>query len=217
LDDQVKMGLACLDAYEVSGRSTYLETAMKIATIIADRFWDRRRGGFFDIEDGIGSVATLRSRIKPIQDDPIPSSNSSAILLFDKLYYLTDDLSYRMYAHGALKYFARIAEKYGLYAASYFLVLHCHLKHPPQVVVLGDSHDSRVKELVRASWSYYRPHKLVIQVDPANSKVEILSPTIQEIAKLKPPCACLCVGTSCAEPTDDPAALAKAIRSFGVR
>jgi len=217
LDDQVKMGLACLDAYEVSGRTDYLETAMRVATIMAERFWDRRRGGFFDIEEGTSSVRTLKSRIKPIQDDPIPSSNSSAILLFDKLFYLTDDHGYRKYAQGALKYFARIAEKYGLYAASYFLALHHHLKHPPQVVVFGDSHDPRVRELLRVSWSYYRPHKLVIQIDPANSKVEILSPTIREIAKLKPPCACLCAGTSCAEPTDDPAALAKTIRSFGGR
>jgi hypothetical protein len=190
---------------------------MRVAMIMAERFWDRRRGGFFDIEEGTGSVLTLKSRIKPIQDDPIPSSNSSAILLFDKLFYLTDDHGYRKYAQGTLKYFARVAEKYGLYAASYFLALHHHLKHPPQVVVLGDSHDPRVRELLKTSWSYYRPHKLVIQIDPANSKVEILSPTIREIAKLKPPCACLCAGTSCAEPTDDPAALAKTIRSFGVR
>jgi uncharacterized protein YyaL (SSP411 family) len=217
LDDQVKMGLACLDAYEVSGRTDYLETAMRVATIMAERFWDRRRGGFFDIEEGTSSVRTLKSRIKPIQDDPIPSSNSSAILLFDKLFYLTDDHGYRKYAQGALKYFARIAEKYGLYAASYFLALHHHLKHPPQVVVLGDSHDPKVRELLRASWSYYRPHKLVIQIDPTNSKVEILSPTIREIAKLKPPCACLCAGISCAEPTDNPAVLAKTISSFGGR
>ncbi|HWP92840.1 MAG TPA: thioredoxin domain-containing protein [Thermodesulfobacteriota bacterium] len=217
LDDQVKMGLACLDAYEVSGRIDYLETAMRVATIMAERFWDRERGGFFDVEEGTGPVLTLKSRIKPIQDDPIPSSNSSAILLFDKLFYLTDDHGYRKYAQGTLKYFARVAEKYGLYAASYFLALHHHLKHPPQVVVLGDSHDPRVRELLRASWSYYRPHKLVIQIDPAKTKVEILSPTIREIAKLKPPCACLCAGISCAEPTDDPSALAKTIKTFGVR
>lgn len=217
LDDQVKMGIACLDAYEVTGKSSYLERAINIAMITAEKFYDKRRGGFFDINAGSGSVVTLRSRLKPIQDDPIPSPNSSAAILFDRLYYLTGDYNYRFYAEGTLKYFGRIAEKYGLYAASYFVALHYHLKHPAQVVVVGARADSKVKELLKTAWSIYRPYKLVIQIDPSDNNVVILSQTIQEIAKIDSPCACVCAGTSCAEPTDNTKVLAQTIKTFAVR
>ncbi|MGH7889097.1 MAG: thioredoxin domain-containing protein, partial [Thermodesulfobacteriota bacterium] len=48
LDDQVKMGIACLDAFEVTGNGSYLETALKLAKLTADRFFDKNGGGFFD-------------------------------------------------------------------------------------------------------------------------------------------------------------------------
>ncbi|MBI2487009.1 MAG: thioredoxin domain-containing protein [Deltaproteobacteria bacterium] len=217
LDDQVKMGIACLDAYEVTGKGYYLEMAINLARIAADKFYDERRGGFFDIEERNGSVVTLRSRLKPIQDDPIQSPNSSAAILFDKLYYITNDYNYRYYAEGTLKYFGRIAEKYGLYAASYFVALHYHLKHPVQVVVVGGSADSKTQELLRTAWSIYRPHKLVIQIDSTENNFVNLSKTIKEIGKLKSPCACVCAGNSCAAPTDDPDVLAQTIKTFAFR
>lgn len=216
LDDQVKMGIACLDAYEVTGENSYLEMAINLAKIIAEKFYDKRRGGFFDVEEKNSSVVTLRSRFKPIQDDPIQSPNSSAAILFDKLYYLTNDYDYRRYAEGTLKYFSRIAEKYGLYAASYFVALHHHIKHPVQVVVVGDAVDSKTRELLRTAWSIYRPHKLVIQVDPTKNNSLNLPRPIQEMAKLKSPCACVCAGNSCAEPTDDTQILAQTIKKFGL-
>jgi uncharacterized protein YyaL (SSP411 family) len=137
--------------------------------------------------------------------------------LFDKLYYLTNDYNYRYYAEGTLKYFGRIAEKYGLYAASYFVALHYHLKHPVQVVVVGRSADSKTQELLRTAWSIYRPHKLVIQIDSTENNFVNLSKTIKEIGKLKSPCACVCAGNSCAAPTDDPDVLAQTIKTFTVR
>jgi hypothetical protein len=217
LDDQVKMGIACLDAYEITGKGHYSEVAINLARIAADKFYDESRGGFFDIEGRNGSVVTLRNRLKPIQDDPIQSPNSSAAILFDKLYYLTNDYNYRYYAEGTLKYFGRIAEKYGLYAASYFVALHYHLKHPVQVVVVGRSADSKTQELLRTAWSIYRPHKLVIQIDSTENNFVNLSKTIKEIGKLKSPCACVCAGNSCAAPTDDPDVLAQTIKTFTVR
>jgi uncharacterized protein YyaL (SSP411 family) len=214
LDDQLKMGMAFLDAYEVTGQDFYLEMAINLAKIAAEKFYDQRRGGFFDVEGQSSSVATLRSRFKPIQDDPIQSPNSSAAMLFDKLYYITSDYDYRRYAEGTLKYFSRIADKYGLYAASYFIALHHHVKHPVQVVVVGDAVDFKTQELLRTAWSIYRPHKLVIQVDPTRNNFANLSENIQEMAKLRSPCACVCAGNSCAEPTNDVQTLRQTIKRF---
>ncbi|MCI0453514.1 MAG: thioredoxin domain-containing protein [Candidatus Dadabacteria bacterium] len=217
LDDQVKMGIACLDAFEVSGNSVYLEKAISLANLIGQKFYDETNGGVFDIEETNDGIVTLKNRFKPIQDDPIPSSNASAALLFDRLYYITDDYRFRGYSEGTLRYFIGIVERFGLYAATYFLALHNHVKHAPQVVIVGEKDDPRVEELQRTAWSIYRPHKITILIDPSNRADANLSQTIREIARMKAPVACVCAGTSCAEPTDDPNLLANTIRTFGIR
>jgi uncharacterized protein YyaL (SSP411 family) len=114
-------------------------------------------------------------------------------------------------------YFSGVAEKFGLYAATYFLALHNHVKHPPRVVIVGERDDQRVEELLRTAWSIYRPHKIVIQINSSDSELGNLSQTIQEISKLKSPVACVCAGTRRAEPTNDPNVLAETIRTFVVR
>jgi uncharacterized protein YyaL (SSP411 family) len=217
LDDQVKMGIACLDAYEVTGNGFYLEKAIDLASIVIRKFYDEQKGGFFDVEESHDSVVTLRNRFKPIQDDPVPSPNASAALLFNRLYCLTDENRYRAYAEKTLSYFGGIVEKYGLYAATYFFAVHNHLKHPPQVVVVGERGNPQFQELLRMAWEIYRPHKLVVQIDPSEDRVGNLSETIREIVKMKSPIACVCAGTVCAEPTDDPKTLAETIMTFGER
>ncbi len=214
LDDQVKMGIACLDAYETSGNGFYFEKAINLANLVTQKFYDERNGGFFDIEETNERVVILKNRFKPIQDDPIPSPNAIAAAFFDRLYYLTDDYRYREYSENTLMYFSGIAEKFGLYAATYFLALHNHVKHPPQVVIVGERVDQRVDELLRTAWSIYRPHKIVIQINSSNGELGNLSQTIQEISKLKSPVACVCAGTRCSEPTNDPNVLAETIRTF---
>ncbi|MGH7889161.1 MAG: hypothetical protein ACRENF_01260, partial [Thermodesulfobacteriota bacterium] len=171
----------------------------------------------FDIVEGAGSSNTIRTRLKPIQDDPVQSPNSSAVIFFDRLYYLTDDHNYRHCAEATLKYFGNVAERYGLFAASYFVALHHHIKHPAQVVVVGENGDSKVQDLLKAAWSIYRPHKVVIRIDTQETEIANLSDTIREIAKIKSPCACVCAGNSCAEPTDSPDVLSQMIRTFSVR
>ena len=218
LDDQVKMAIACLDAFEVAGKGFYLKMAVDLANVIVKKFYDERNGAFFDIEEGLENVVTLKSRFKPIQDDPIPSPNASAVLLFDRLYYLTDENRYRDYAEKTLRYFGAVAEKYGLYAATYFLAVHSHLKYPLRVVVVGEKSSSKVQELLRAAEKIYRPHKVVIQVDPSEAEVTpLLSQVIREMVKVKSPVAFVCVGTSCTEPTDDPKILEETIRGFRVK
>ncbi|KRT66491.1 MAG: hypothetical protein XU11_C0008G0057 [Candidatus Dadabacteria bacterium CSP1-2] len=217
LDDQVKMGIACLDAYETSGNGFYFGKAINLANLVTQKFYDERNGGFFDIEETNDRVVILKNRFKPIQDDPIPSPNASAAAFFDRLHYLTDDYRYREYSENTLMYFSGVAEKFGLYAATYFLALHNHVKHPPRVVIVGERDDQRVEELLRTAWSIYRPHKIVIQINSSNSELGNLSQTIQEISKLKSPVACVCAGTRCAEPTNDPNVLAETIRTFVVR
>jgi uncharacterized protein YyaL (SSP411 family) len=213
----MKMGIACLDAYEVTGNSSYLEKAVSLANLIIGKFYDEKTGGFFDIEEKDEEVVTLKNRFKPIQDDPIPSSNASAAIFLDRLYYITDDYRFRKCSEGTLRYFSGVAERFGLYAATYFLALHNHVKHPPQVVIVGEKGAPKVDELQRTAWSIYMPHKIVIRLDSSDGAGANLSQTIREISKMKAPVACVCAGTRCAEPTDDSKVLANTMNTFVIR
>lgn len=195
LDDQVKMAIACLDAFEVTGSSFYFKMAVDSGDLIVERFYDERKGVFFDTEESRENVVTLKSRFKPIQDDPIPSP-----------------------AERTLRYFGGVAEKYRLYAATYFLAVHNHIKYPLRVVVVGEKESSTVQVLLETAWRVYRPHKIVIQIDPSDAGVvPLLSQTIGEMAKIKSPAAFVCSGTSCAEPTDNPKILRETIKAFRVK
>ncbi|MEE9252762.1 MAG: thioredoxin domain-containing protein [Thermodesulfobacteriota bacterium] len=216
IDDQVHMTAALLDAYEVSGKRSYFDRALELSKIIVRDYFDEKDGGFFDIADCPQDSAMLRNRIKSIQDDPIPSSNAAAVMVFDRLYYLTGDEGYREYASKTLKLLGPVAENYGIHAGSYFLAVHNHLKHPPTVVVSGGSDDPGVMALLRAAWSVYRPHKIVVYIDPAEGVPEGLFSTASEISKMEGTKAVVCAGAACTEPTGDPETLEAAIKEFGV-
>ncbi|MGQ0794256.1 MAG: thioredoxin domain-containing protein [Deltaproteobacteria bacterium] len=218
LDDQAKMGIACLDAFEASARGEYLLRAMTLSCIIAGKFYDNDSGGFFDIEEAPNLAAPLRCRIKPIQDDPTPSANASAVIFYDRLYYLTGSENYREYAYRTLKCFTDVAPKYGLYAAGFFTALCHHVSRPVGVVVVGDAGDGRAQGLAEAAWSVYRPNKFVVRIDPADAiTLSCLSPAIREIAKLDAPVAVVCAASACAEPVTDARALKETIKTFGRR
>ena len=59
LDDQVQMAQALLDAYEVTGRARYLNTAQEVMGYTVESFWDEDHGGFYDIARGKGSSVGL--------------------------------------------------------------------------------------------------------------------------------------------------------------
>ncbi len=224
-DDQVKGAIALLDAYEVTGNPLYLARARRLALLLTERFYDSAEGGFFDIEEGRGEAAPLTTRHKPLQDDPVPSVNGSAIYLLDRLFYLTGDPLYRETAEKTLTFFASQAGELGLFSATYFLSLHHHLTHPPQVVIVGERGEKRTHELWKAAREIYRPHAILLPLTPSHLPSTTLPPTLQGMMKAteKPTApsygatAFVCAGEACAEPTGDPETLKSTLRTFGLK
>ena len=216
LDDQVKMGIALLDVFEITGEFRYLNTVLDLTQLITEKYWDENSGGFFDIEHREEDVAPLKERFKPFEDDPVPAPNSAAAMLLDRLYYITYEQKYRDLAEKTLKVFLENSEKYGFFAATYFLALHYHINHPAQVYIIGERTNQHVKRLLETAWSAYRPNKLVLTVNPEHPKIT-LSPAVEGMVnRAEQPIAFVCAGTSCAAPTDNPKQLEETIRTFGL-
>jgi uncharacterized protein YyaL (SSP411 family) len=222
LDDQVQMGVALLDAYEVTAEEKYLEKAEAVAKLLLEKFWDDQSGGFFDrAKDNIPTVLGAAHPQKPIQDSPTPSANGVAVMFLDRLAHLTSNVLYRERAEEALKAFAETCLDMGLFAATYFQALSYHLLHPAQAEIVGRRDDPATKNFLSAALKSYRPGKIVRLLDPQN-RLAILPPPalagMLQNAKLQSePVVYVCVETSCAPPARTVEELTQTLTSFGVK
>lgn len=118
LDDYVYLIEASIAAYEITGSTDYLKTAIKLMDICIDKLWDKNEAGFFDTENEL-----LGIKLKLIEDTPHPSANSIAVGLLLKLGFLTDKTLYTEMAEKSLKAFYSRAKNIGVHAGSYFNAL----------------------------------------------------------------------------------------------
>ena len=216
LDDQVFMAAALLDAFEVTGKHRYYETALALMETAIRRFWDEQVGGFFDTAPDLGArQGTLGMKRKPFQDSPTPAGNSVAALVLDRLATLADRPDYRTKAETIVNLLAAKAGDYGLFAATYGLALANHLRAPVEVVVIGDSTDGRTRALLRVAYETLRAGKSVLFFAPEAVKTSSLpkglAATLPNLPPAGEPLALVCVGTSCQPPFKSPEALAQAL------
>ena len=170
LDDYLFTAHAALDAWEATGESHYFEAAHSLAEAAITRFYDQKKGGFFDTEiTGSDKIGALTARRKPLQDAPTPAGNSVGAALLLRLEALTGREDFAAKARATLECFAAVVEHLGLYAASYGLALRRMLEPPVQVVVIGT--DARATELEREALRGYRVNKSVIRLPDLNGKL----------------------------------------------
>ncbi len=211
LDDYGFTGLACLDAWEATGRIAYFNSALALAEQMLARFYDRAHGGFFDTEPGadehFGALATRR---KPVQDSPTPAGNSIAATLLLRLAELTEREDFREQAKATLECFAGMVEHLGLYAASYGLALRRMVEPPVQVVVVGE--DEAAGRLERAALGRYAVHKSVVRLlDLSHPLPPALAQTIVHIPPQPGSFAVVCRDFKCGLPLASAEALAAAL------
>jgi hypothetical protein len=213
LDDQVEIANALLSAFEVAGKTKYLNVACKVIDHTVALFWDPNDAGFFDTPQGHGSIGALNIPIKPIQDSPTPGGNSVAIRVLNKLALTTGELRYRELAEKALKFFAPTVQNYGLFAATFFLGLHEFLNPPPHIVIVAEDNEPLGMELFKTAHREFRPGMTIAKVAPKD--IQSLPPFVRAMAESSDgPTAYICTGFSCAPPVHDSKSLVAALREF---
>jgi uncharacterized protein YyaL (SSP411 family) len=203
LGDQAHTAKALLDAYEVTGDSTYLDRALELARFMLDRFVDRENGGFFDVWDEVQDVGRLKDRQKSIQDNTICAE------VFLRLHHLTRDEDYRTITQGTLEAFVSAYPHMGYFAARYARQLDTLLNPPAEVNIVGAV--SSASELQRAALALDVPSRVVQLLDPRRdaSRLEGLSLPAEPA-----PAAYACVGTMCSAPVTAADAIAEAVREM---
>lgn len=215
LDDQVQVAYALLDAYEVTGETTWLGRAKELMLRAIDLFWDSGSGGFNDLPRNRPSSGSLKTPFKSAQDSPTPAANSVAILVLNRLHAFTEEPVFNEYAEKTLRYFLGSVTGYGIFAATYFLALERFLHRPPHVIVFAPEDSPEGKRLHRRALSTYRPGTMVERRNPRlNPRLPNPFP-IPDEREIAGPVAYVCASTSCAPPVSDPSQLEQTIRDFG--
>ena len=209
---------ALLDAYEVTGRAPYLRTAEQLTNRAVALFWDDRGGGFFDRRPEDRPLALLADRAKPFLDSPLPGENAVAARLLNRLYLITSDDRWRERAEKTLTTFAG-ARDLASFAGTYALNVEAYVRKPPQAVIIGPREDRQTAELATAARQTYRPGRMVLIYDPAETTADALPTAVGAAVRIfasdRTPRAYVCVGETCAPPTASAAEVATLVRDYG--
>ena len=156
LEDHAYLLQALLVLYEATFDERWYVEAVALADTMIERFGDRENGGFFTTA---ADVPHLVSRLKDLEDTPIPSGNSAAALGLLRLARLSGDPSYERWAAGVLGLHAPLALRHPLAFGHLLQALDLYLATPREVAIVGAG------PLTGALRTRHRPHLVLAGTD----------------------------------------------------
>jgi len=218
LDDYAFTAIACLDAYEATADLRYFNFAKSIADAMVDRFFDPLGGGFFDTgktAEAEKTLGVLGTRRKPFQDSPTPAGNSMAAIALLRLHAFTNQENYRDKAEQTLEILAGMADKYGIFAATYGIAAVHFLQPHIQVIIVGSG--ELVDKLYAIATKDFFFGKTVLKLESHVAPQNLppaLAATIPQLPAVKEgtTVAVVCSGFTCRPPISDPEELAGLLR-----
>jgi uncharacterized protein YyaL (SSP411 family) len=193
LNDQTQLGRACLEAYQLTGNTSYLERAQKLVDYILVHLQDTEQGGFFDRPEDLLAQGALRTRQKPLFENAV----TAEVLLL--LHYLTGKHDYLDAAERALLVFTDEYARYEFMASPYGLAVSRAVNDPTEIVVVGDM--SAAQPLLAAAQRVYVPWRVVLPLDPARDAATI---TTRGFPIQDEPAAFVCRNQTCSAPVTVP-------------
>jgi len=151
LEDHAYMLEALLMLYEATWEPRWFTAARELADTMIERFADDERGGFFDTAS---DHEQLIARRKSLEDNPIPSGNSSAAFGLLRLAALTGAHAYEQRAIGVLRLLHELAARHPQAFAHLLQALDFHFASVKEVAIVGPDADV----LARVVRGRFRPH-----------------------------------------------------------
>ena len=208
LVDYAYLVIALVDAYRqtpyLGCGKRYLDEAQRLARDMIDSFWDKRGGGFFDIQEDPRATGYLRVRDKPLGD------NVPAIEAMTRLFNATLKQEYGEPAAAGLSAFVPVYQEYGEAAAGYAVATHRFLHSPVEVTIVGKPGNPDSKALVHAAATVPYPHMAIKFIDGGDE--ERLGEAGYWPADEAQ--AYVCLDTVCLAPVSDPQALHRVVMDF---
>jgi uncharacterized protein YyaL (SSP411 family) len=205
LEDHAAMGLGMLDLYQMDFDSRWYNVAVDQANEILAHFADPN-GGFFDTRDDHEELIT---RPKTIQDSPVPSGNTLAVSLLQRLAALTGDEKYRIPAESTLKAMQDNASQHPNAFAGWLCEVDFALGPQLQLAIVGEPDAESHNEIKAIVDEQYFPNMVIAGGIPGGNQPGSPQPDLlsgREMIDGKAT-AYLCQGFACKLPTNSPEVL----------
>lgn len=191
LQDQVETVSALLDAYEITGATDYLKSALALQSTIDALWWDKTDGGYLHVAHG-----TMPAGFFPYPDRPI-DANALACENLLRLWYITADARFLKHARRVAFLLSPAAET----VSSAGTALFRFLRPPLEITILGAKSDPRSRALHKAALPLYAPWKVILPLDPTEDRARIAKMPY----RVQPqPTLYACAASACALPLSDP-------------
>ena len=204
-DDYAFLAWGCLELYESTLETSWLEECLRLVEEMRARFWDEEAGGLFST--AAGGPGTRR---KSYTDGVIPSANSVAALVTLKLNRLTGRLDLQQMAERILGSGPEAAGTEPL-SFSFLLCAADFASGPTREVVIAGAPGARdTTEMLDAVRRGYHPDTVVIlkPSGPAEARLARLAPFTAALSPVQGRAtAYVCQDFTCSLPTTDPAVM----------
>jgi uncharacterized protein YyaL (SSP411 family) len=162
---------------------------------MVEHFADEENGGFFETAD---YHERLVARRKDLEDNPIPSGNSSAAYGLLRLALLTGEYDYERRAVGVFRLLHKVAFRHPQAFAHLLQAIDFHLAPPKEVALVGPD----LAPLERTVRARFRPHIVLAGGEPDGVPLlEGREPVDGHAA------AYVCENFACRRPVTEPAEL----------
>ena len=203
LDDYAFMIWGLLNLYEAGYDSKQLSRAIELAEIMEEDFNDDENGGFFL---GSDQAEKLIIRAKTGYDGAIPSGNSIAVLVLNRLYRMTGNSKWADLAEKTLRSFSQDLKRVPSGHTAMLLGFMFDSYGSKEIVVVGNSRHEETKNVLRELQSQYVPQRIMIFKDTNKRRdplSKIASWTENHSMKNKKPTIYICEDFACRLPTTD--------------
>jgi hypothetical protein len=177
-DDHALMAQACLTLYEVTFDHRWFSGALELAQQLTRLFHDPDRGGFF--QTGSDQEA-LVIRPKDLYDNAVPSGNSAAAEVLQRLALLSGDADLERPAISALRLVrdAMAAAPTGFGHA--LCALDLYLGPTREVALIGDPAGEPLREMASSvAGRTYRPNVVLAAAEPGDAAAAQVVPLLRD-------------------------------------
>ena len=216
LDDQVQVAAAALDAFEITGRRSWLEWAERLMARVWRDYRDEAGGGLFDLPRGVGGEGLLPTPAKPVQDSPTPSANGVAALNSARLAALLDSKEWRARHADLVRVFGGQAAGLGLFGATFLLALGWAVLPVTHLVIIGAEGDAEADRMHRRALSTFIPRRAVHRLFDDSADVP-LPPALRAMVTGASPRAYACQNETCQTPAASDAEWQRTLESLKLR
>jgi uncharacterized protein YyaL (SSP411 family) len=209
LSDQVAFGAALLDAYETTGKNSYLQQAERVADYLGLQLLDQFTGGLHDFATTESAIGRQSVELSPFD------ANCEAVIFLMRLYHLNANKIYRDLAARITSFLFRSPTiendlRYCLLADTWLWFSH----YPIKLALVGEP-GATADSILQQVWQTHYPRSVILHLQPGRDKLQVGR---FPLAAGEEPRLYVCQQTACSEPltaaADIPAEILKFMRSL---